>query len=173
MLKTILIIALIAGAILASIAFCAYVLKVDFAINIMNTITQPFSNLLTGDLSNLQTIASGASIATAATSAIGWIKSNKDKVAAQAENVKQLLANKELEKNYSTVTGQLEAANKVKDEALQTLEAKTQEFQELADKVAEQKRQLEAKDVTIDTLHDALRRDKLEADERIEKIIVK
>lgn len=130
MLKTIIIVVLIAGAILASIAFCAYVLKVDFAINIMNTITSPFSSLLSGSKLDFQTIASGASVATAATTAIGWIKSNKDKALAQKQALEQQVENSGLMENYQKLTDtkkeledQVTDLTQQKDDALTQLES--------------------------------------------------
>jgi len=169
MLKTLIIIALIAGAILAGIAFCAYVLKIDLASNIMNAITTPFSNIFAGGKLDLQTVASGASLATAATSAIGWFKSNKDKALAQAENAKQLVANSGLTEELVGIKAQLEDANKTKDAALQTLETKTEEFKGLANNVAFLENENEKLRQTIDTLHETLRRNKLTDGESIVK----
>lgn len=125
MLKTIIIVVLIAGAILASIAICAYVLKVDFAANIMNEITQPFSSLMSGGNLDLPTIASGASIATAATTAIGWMKSNKDKAIAMKASAEKTLQNSGLLEEIETIKtsktqleGQITELTQLKDDAL-------------------------------------------------------
>jgi hypothetical protein len=125
MLKTIIIVALIAGAILASVAFCAYVLKVDFATDIMNKITQPFSGISAGGKLDLQSVASAASLATAATSAVGWIKSNKDKVLAQKQALEQQVQNSGLKEQYESLTntkseleGQITELTQQKDDAI-------------------------------------------------------
>lgn len=127
MLKTILIIALIAGAAVGALAICAYVLKVEFAVGIMNQITQPFTSLTTGGLSglNLSTVASAASLATAATSAIGWVKSNKEKALALKDSAKAELENSgliesvnSLKSTKSQLESQLKEATQIKDDAL-------------------------------------------------------
>jgi len=151
LLKTIIIVALIAGAILASIAFCAYVLKVDFATNIMDTITSPFSSLLSGSKLDIQTIASGASLATAATTAIGWVKSNKDKALAQKQALEQQVQNSGLTENYEKLTDskkeietQLSEAVTVKDEALA-------EAKKAQDELAKSQEQVKSLRQTVDT----------------------
>lgn len=173
MLKTIIIVVLIAGAILAGIAFCAYVLKVDFANNIMNTITSPFSSLLSGGKLDFQTIASGASVATAATTAIGWIKSNKDKALAQKQALEQQVENSGLTENYQKLTDtkkeledQVTDLTQQKDDIMTEMESTKNEFSQQAD-------QLQKARETIETLHETLRRNKLTDGETIVKTVVK
>ena len=173
MLKTVIILVLIAGAVLAGIAVCAYVLKEDFAVNIMNTITEPFSEAFAGGELNLQTIASGASVAAAATTAIGWIKSNKDKALALKDNAQQQLENSGLMEQVGSIKetkkqleGQITELTQIKDTALS-------EAEEAKQQLTQQTEELEKARGTIETLHETLRRNKLTDDETIVKTVVK
>lgn len=172
MLKTIIILALIAAAVLGGIAVCAYVLKVPFAQNIMSTITEPLTDALSGGSLDLPTVASGASIATAATTAIGWIKSNKDKALAMKDNAQQQLENSGLMEQVETIKtakkdleGQITELTQAKDTALAEAEA-------AKNQLAQQTEELQKAQNTIDTLHETLRRNKLSEDETIVKTVV-
>lgn len=173
MLKTVIILVLIAGAVLAGIAVCAYVLKVDFAINIMNQITGPFTGALSGGNLDFQTIASGASVATAATTALGWIKTNKEKALAMKDNAQKQLENSGLLEQVESVKdaktqleGQITEITKIKDNALAEAEA-------AKNQLSQQTEELQKAQNTIDTLHDALRRNKLTDGESIVKTVIK
>lgn len=173
MLKTVIILVLIAGAVLAGIAICAYVLKVDFAANIMSTITEPFSGALTGGNLDLPTIASGASVAAAATTAIGWVKTNKDKALALKDNAQQQLQNSGLMEQVESIKatktqleGQITDLTKIKDKAVA-------EAEEAKNQLTQQTEELQKARETIETLHETLRRNKLTDDETIIKTVVK
>lgn len=173
MLKTIIIVALIAAAVLGAIAICAYVLKIDFAQNIMNTITSPFNEALSGGSLDLPTIASGFSVATAATTAIGWIKTNKEKAFAMKDSAQKQLENSGLLDQVEAaktakkdLEGQITEITQAKEDALAEAEAaKTQ--------LTQQTEELTKAQNTIDTLHETLRRNKLSEDESIVKTVVK
>jgi len=172
LLKTIIIIVLIAGAALAGIAICAYVLKIPFAQNTMNTITEPFANLTSGGNLNLQTIASGASIAAATTTAVGWIKSNKDKAVALKNSAETEIKNSGLLENVNSLKetkteleAQITEINKVKEDAIAEAEAVKNQFNQ-------QSEELQKAKTTIDTLHETLRRNKLSENEAIIKKVI-
>ena len=173
MIKTLIIIALIAGAIIAGIAVCAYVLKIPFAQNIMNTITDPLTGALSNGNLDFQTIASGASVATAATTAIGWIKTNKEKVLAVKDSAQKQLENSGLLEQVDQIKnakkdleGQIMEITKIKDSALAEAEAAKNQF-------SQQTEELQKAQNTIDILHETLRRNKLSDGESIVKTVIK
>jgi len=172
MLKTILIIALIVAAAFSGLLICAYILKVEFAINLMDTIKEPFTSLSVNKL-NLGTIASGASVATAATTALGWIKTNKEKALAMKDNAQKQLENSGLLEQVESVKdaktqleGQITEITKIKDNALAEAEA-------AKNQLSQQTEELQKAQNTIDTLHDTLRRNKLTDGESIVKTVIK
>jgi hypothetical protein len=173
LLKIVIILVLIAGAIFAAIAICAYVLKVDFAVNIMNTITEPFSGALTGGNLDLPTIASGASVATAATTAIGWIKSNKDKALALKDNAKQQLENSGLLEQVESIKETKTQLEEQITELTQTKDKALAEAKEAKQQLTQQTEELQKARSTIETLHETLRRNKLTDEESIIKTVVK
>ena len=175
--KIVAILAIIIGITIGIII--AYMLKIPFAVLIVDTIKAKIAGINIGGV-NIGSIASVASIIGLAGTAYQLLKANKDKVAAQVANAKQMLTNKETQEELVNTTniktqleGKLAEATQLKDEAVQTLETKTQEFKGLTDQVAKLQEELKKRDLTIDTLHETLRRNKLSDDEVIEKIIVK
>jgi DNA repair ATPase RecN len=147
----------------------AYFLQFAPAVQAVEYIQEQVGGFTTGDL-NFSTIASGASLATAATTAVGWIKSNKDKVTAQASAAKEALTNSE-------IMGQLNDIKSMKDSALSEVETIkgevtkiTQEkdsIQSELDKVIKEKTKLQNQ---IDALHNLIPDIKNNV---VEKVIVK
>jgi len=175
--KFLLIITVIAGIAVGLIL--SYALKIPFAVAVVDTIKAKIASINIGGV-NIGSIASIAGILGTAGTAYGLYGQYKGKIEAQAQNAKQLLDNKNTYEELTNVTNlktsledKLSEATQLKNEALQTLETKTQEFQGLTDEVSLLQDKLEEKEIKIDTLTDALRRIKLEKGEVIEKIIVK
>ena len=127
----------------------SYMIGNPFAVALIDGFKEKVLSINIGGLS-IGSIGSVFSILGGIGAAYGWLKSKKDAALAQAENAKQVLANTELYEGYSNVTGQLEQANKAKDAALQTLDAKTKEFQESASKIASLEEQVKKLRQTVD-----------------------
>lgn len=181
MLKTVIIIVVFIVAIIATIAFCAYVLELEPAINLMNMITEPFSDIgnpfVTEDgAPNLSNIASAGTLVTLAGTLKKYATTAKEKGEALIENsgltnaVNQLKDTKssleeQLESTKTVFEGQITEITAIKDSALQ--EAENAKSELLA-----QKEELEKAKHTIDTLHETLRRNKLSPDESIIKTVI-
>lgn len=168
--KLTVIFAVIAGVVIGLII--AYMLKIPFAVLIVDTIKAKIASINIGGI-NIGSLASIASIAGLAGTAYQLIKTNKDKVAAQTENAKQLLLNQDTREellNTTNIKTNLEAKL---TEATQTLEAKTQEFKGMADEMTLLRNENDKLKQTIDTLHETLRRNKLTDGESIVKTVVK
>jgi len=150
------IILIIAVGVIIGLAI-AYLLKVPLVVELVDMLKAKIASLnIAGvDLGSIFSISSVVGLA-----GLGYqlYTTHKDKVAAQAENAKQLLANKELYEGYSNVTGQLDQVTKAKDQALQTLEDKTKEFQGLADEVNLLRKEVEKKDLVVDDLQELLQK---------------
>jgi len=133
MLKTIILIVVIAAAVLGGIAIAAYVFHLAPAVAIMDTITSKLGGINIGGL-NFTSLAGIASIAGFATTAYKLIQENKAKVAAQADATKQALANQSIGEELTSVTKikadletQLSEATQLKEDAFTQLEsAKTE-----------------------------------------------
>jgi len=86
----------------------AYYLQIEPAVQLIKGIQETIGGITKGGLStaklDLPTIASGASLATAATTAIGWVKSNKDKLLAQKQAIEQQVQNSGLKEQYDSLT---------------------------------------------------------------------
>ena len=136
LLKTILIVALVVCAAFTGLALCAYVLKIDFAMQIMDSITEPIKEMIPADLGamDLKTIASGASLTAAVGTGIGWITSNKNKLLAQKQAFTEQLNNSDLVNQIKGVTDtkteletQIAEITNLKDSAVKAAEdAKTE-----------------------------------------------
>jgi len=166
LLKTIIIVALLAGAALAGVAFCAYVLKVDFAVNIMNKITEPFNSLLSGGNIDLQTVASGASLATAATSAIGWVKSNKDKALALKQSAETELQNSGLKESYKQLT---DSKKDLEQQFNELKDSTTSEMESAKKQIATLKQENSNLQSTVNTLNELV--PKIQKEKEIIKIV--
>lgn len=175
--KFLLIIAILAGITVGLLI--SYALKIPFAVAVVDAIKTKIAGINIGGV-NIGSIASIAGILGTAGTAYGLYGQYKGKIEAQAQNAKQLLNNKNAYEELTNVTNlktsledKLSEATQLKNEALQTLETKTQEFQGLTDEVSLLQNKLEKSYIKNDTLTDALRRLKLEKGEVIEKIVVK
>ncbi len=150
----------------------AYMLKIPFAVALIDAIKAKIASVNIGGI-NIGSIASIASITGLAGTAYQLVKANKDKAAAiksattESENSKQL-AQKLLE-----VDGIKADAEKKLAETQATLEAKTEEYKGMTDEVTLLRNQAEKNQITIDTLHETLRRNKLTDGEAIIKTVVK
>jgi len=145
-LKLILIIAV--GVIIGLII--SYILKIPFAVALIDAFKTKVLSINIAGIS-LGDFVSVSSIVGIAGLGYQLYTSHKDKIAAQAENAKQQLANKELYEGYSNVNTQLTEANQIKDQALQTLDSKTKEFKESANKIAGLEEQVKNLRQTIHT----------------------
>jgi chromosome segregation ATPase len=163
------IIAVVAVSVITGIAI-AYFLGFAPAVQLVESIQQTISGTSTegeGLNLNLGTIASGASLATAATTAIGWVKSNKDKALAQADAVKQTVANSELLGNINDIkkvkddlASQLNEVTSLKDTAL----AEVQSTKDELEKIKKEKDGLQSQ---IDALHNLIPEIKNKVQEKI------
>jgi chromosome segregation ATPase len=131
----------------------AYILRVAPAVQLVEAIQQQIGGLTSGFTApelSLSTVASGASLATAATSTIGWIKSNKDKVLAQKEAIAQQVENSGLMEQYESLK------NTKTDLESQLTQLKTDTKTELAsykDEVAKLKQENKNLQTSLDTLN--------------------
>jgi uncharacterized protein (DUF3084 family) len=125
-MNKIMLLIVIAVGVIIGILISSYILHLPFAESITDAVFAKLGDVNIAGL-NIGSIASIASIGTAATSVIGWVKSNKEKVMAQKAALEQQYRN-------SGIAQELTNVSKLKEDA----ETKLSEVSQLKDNALEQ-----------------------------------
>ena len=147
--KLTIILAIAAGIIIGLII--AYMLKIPFAVILIDTIKAKIASINIGGI-NIGSIASLASIAGLAATASGYLTQRKEKVEAQTAATQQMLQNQNLGEELSAVTKVKDDFETKLDEATQQKDIALQQLQTTQSELATTKKQLETQMIQTQTL---------------------